>query len=96
MDISTVFSFFGIGFFVSWVTIPLIIRRFLNPEKITATREFHHTHKEPISRFGGRCTGRQFSCRFSLCFLMVSQPGENIFAPGHFIYDPRHVCARLY
>ncbi len=53
MDISAVFSFVGIGFFVSWASIPLILKGYLQRRNTSANREFHHTHKEAISRFGG-------------------------------------------
>jgi UDP-GlcNAc:undecaprenyl-phosphate GlcNAc-1-phosphate transferase len=53
MDIFTAALFVGIGFLISWLTIPLIIKNSVAPAQSLKNRKFHHTHKNPVPRFGG-------------------------------------------
>src|SRR5665647_772476 len=53
MDIFTAALFVGIGFLVSWLGIPLILKNTGAASQFHTGRKFHHTHKNPVPRFGG-------------------------------------------
>lgn len=53
MDLITTILYLGTGFLISWLILPLIIKRCAASTKNDRLRQFHHTHKKPLSRLGG-------------------------------------------
>ncbi|MEO7297113.1 MAG: undecaprenyl/decaprenyl-phosphate alpha-N-acetylglucosaminyl 1-phosphate transferase, partial [Verrucomicrobiota bacterium] len=53
MEISTAALFIGVGFLISWLTIPFILKKCGTLADSHKSRKFHHTHKTPVPRFGG-------------------------------------------
>jgi UDP-GlcNAc:undecaprenyl-phosphate GlcNAc-1-phosphate transferase len=73
MGILTATLFVGVGFLVSWLTIPFIIR--WSARRGKNDREFHHTHKSPVPRFGGAA--------IALAFLAISVVAAYLYPDPH-------------
>src|SRR5712691_1845905 len=65
---------FGVGLFVVLGSVPLIRRHFQGFD--SAARSFHHTHRTPISRFGGLALAASFVLVASIALITSSLPGR--------------------
>ncbi len=53
MNLVPIFVCTLLGLGISWALIPIILKRSVPPEGNDRAHTFHHTHKTPVSRFGG-------------------------------------------
>src|ERR1043165_487415 len=65
----TILFVFALGLVICWALIPLIQR--LSSSRRT---EFHHTHQQPVSRFGGVALAVAFAAVAAVA-LVVAPPG---------------------
>lgn len=74
MEISTAALFIGVGFLISWLTIPLILKKCGTLADSHKSRKFHHTHKIPVPRFGGLALVIAFVVMAGLALYLFPNP----------------------